>query len=115
MTDGKYDEKLARLDDLSHKCQRANIPRYAGIALFLTGLIGGPIMAKAAGTTAFQITFWGGIAGGTTSYALGYLAFGGRDCNEARDIYRDVDVAADGHNKSVEGSEPAREMQQRAQ
>ena len=106
MTDPQYDQKLSRLDHLSHTCKRANVPRYAGMGLFLAGLGAGPLI----GDTAGQMVFWGGLAGGTASYALGYLAFGGRDCNEARAIYRDVDVTGTEGQMTVEGSAIASEM-----
>jgi len=114
MTDAQYDEKVSRLEDLAHKCKRANVPRYIGITGILVGLIGGPIAAKAGGTTAFEVTFYGGIAGGLASYTLGYFAFGGRDCNEARAIYRDVEVADEMGTTSVEGANLAAEMSQLA-
>src|SRR5204862_7510293 len=31
MTDPQYDAKLGQLEELSHVCRRANIPRYAGM------------------------------------------------------------------------------------
>lgn len=110
MTDPHYDQKLARLDDLSHKCKRANVPRYAGMGAFLAGLVAGPIV----GGTTGQVIFWGGLAGGTTSYALGYFAFGGRDCNEARAIYRDVEVGDAIGTHTVTGADLAVEMQELA-
>lgn len=106
MTDPQYDQKLARLDHLSHTCKRANVPRYAGMGLFLAGLVAGPLV----GDTAGKAMFWGGLAGGTASYALGYFAFGGRDCNEARAIYRDVDVTGTESEMTVVGSGIAAEM-----
>jgi hypothetical protein len=108
MTDPQYDQKLSRLDDLSHKCKRANVPRYAGMGLLLAGLIAGPIVGI--GETPGKIVFYGGIAGGITSYALGYFAFGGRDCNEARAIYNDVDVADAIGTHTVQGADLAVEM-----
>ena len=48
MTDPHWDQKLSELDDLSTRCQRANYPRYAGIALIAVGLVGG-LIAGAAG------------------------------------------------------------------
>ena len=110
LTDPQYDQKLSRLEDLSRTCKRANIPRYAGMAAFLGGLIAGPLI----GDTAGKIVFWGGMAGGTTSYALGYFAFGGRDCNEARGIYRDVNHAPDMSTNTVTGGQLAVEMQELA-
>jgi hypothetical protein len=106
MTDPNYDVKLSRLDDLSHKCKRANVPRYAGMGLLLGGVIAGPIV----GDTPGQIILWGGLVGGLASYALGYFAFGGRDCNEARAIYNDVNVADAVNTHTVQGSGLAAEM-----
>lgn len=106
MTDPQYEQKLSRLDDLAHKCKRANVPRYAGMGLLLGGVIAGPLM----GGTPGQIVMWGGIAGGVASYALGYFAFGGRDCNEARGIYNDVNVADSINTTTVQGSAIAAEM-----
>ena len=115
MTDAQYDHKLSRLEDLSHKCQRANVPRYVGLGLMVAGLIAAPIVGKATDSTgASQGTLWGGLGGGAASYALGYFAFGGRDCNEARGIYNDVNVAGDVGTTTVIGGQVAVEMQELA-
>lgn len=111
MTDPQYDQKLSRLEDLSRRCQRANVPRYVGLGLMLGSLIAAPIVGKVTDSTgASQGTLWGGLGGGAASYALGYFAFGGRDCNEARGIYNDVNVAGDMNTRSVTGGEMAAEM-----
>jgi hypothetical protein len=110
MTDPQYDRKLVRLDDLSHTCTRANVPRYAGMVGLVAGLVVGPIVGGTAGT----IVMAGGLVGGTGSYALGYFAFGGRDCNEARAIYNDVEVGHAVGMTSVTGSQLAVEMQELA-
>jgi hypothetical protein len=90
--DAHYDEKLARLEELSHVCRRANVPRYLGLA----GLLGGLVLATAASSyhaPALNIAAAGAAAGGIASYAAGYYAFGGRDCVEARRLYNEVNVA----------------------
>ena len=115
LTDGQYDAKLSRLEDLSHRCQRANVPRYVGIGLMLGGLVAATIVGKATDSSAAaQGTLWGGVGGGAASYALGYFAFGGRDCNEARGIYNDVNVAGDMGTTTVTGGQIAVEMQELA-
>ncbi|MDB4954797.1 MAG: hypothetical protein JWO36_2366 [Myxococcales bacterium] len=114
MTDPHYDEKLATLEDLSHKCQRANTPRYVGIGMFALGLIGGPIAARADATVG-GITMYGGLIGGAVAYSLGYFAFGGRDCNRARSLSNEVDMTAAMTWDSVNGADYATEMQTLAQ
>ena len=44
------------------------------------------------------------------SYALGYFAFGGRDCVEARGLYNDMDMSQAMSWNSVEGADYATEM-----
>lgn len=114
LTDARYEQKLADLDHLSHTCKRANIPRYAGMALFGVGLIAGPIMA-ANGSSAGGLVTYGGMGAGGLAYALGYFAFGGRDCNEARAIYNDVNVEPYATTNEMEGGEVASEMKVLAQ
>lgn len=115
MTDAQYDHKLARLEDLSHRCKRANVPRYVGLGLMVGSLIGATIVGRATeSTTASQLTLWGGLGAGAGSYALGYFAFGGRDCNEARGIYHDVNVEGDVQTTTVTGGQRAVEMQELA-
>lgn len=111
MTDPQYDQKLSRLEALSHTCKRANVPRYVGLGLMLGSLIAAPIVGKATDSSgAAQGTLWGMLGVGTASFALGYFSFGGRDCNEARGIYHDVNVAADVNTMSVIGAGFAEEM-----
>jgi hypothetical protein len=114
MTDPHYDEKLTTLEDLSHKCQRANTPRYIGLAMLGVGLIVGPIMARV-DSTAGAITMYGGLIGGGVSYGAGYFAFGGRDCNRARALSNEVDMTAAMTWDSVDGADYATEMQTLAQ
>jgi hypothetical protein len=109
LTDARYEQKLAALDHLSHTCKRANIPRYAGMALFAVGLLGGPIIGAMGSSSSALITY-GGMGAGGLAYGLGYFAFGGRDCNEARAIYNDVNVAPYASTAEVEGGHLASEM-----
>ena len=111
MTDPKWDDKLAELDDLANKCQRANYPRYAGIALIAVGIAGGLIAGAAgAGPSAEYALMYGGGGLGLASYALGYFAFGGRDCVEARQLYNEMDMSQAMHMNVVEGADRATEM-----
>jgi len=97
--------------DLGHKCQRANTPRYIGLAMLGVGLLVGPIVAAEGGGTVGTAMTYGGLIGGGVAYGAGYLAFGGRDCNQARAIYNSIDYAqAQGWN-TVEGADVATEMQ----
>jgi hypothetical protein len=111
MTDAQYDEKLSRLEGLSHRCKRANVPRYVGLGLMLGSLIAGPVVGKATDSSAAaQGTLWGMLGAGTASFTLGYFAFGGRDCNEARGIYNDVNVSDYTGTTTVTGGDAAAEM-----
>src|SRR5258706_2400047 len=68
MTDPHWDQKLADLDDLAHKCQRANVPRYAGLGLMLGGLVAGLVVGGATGSaTAEQGVIYGGLGLGAAS------------------------------------------------
>jgi hypothetical protein len=111
LTDPHWDTKLGDLDDLAHKCQRANIPRYAGLGLMLGGLVAGLVVGGATGNAgAEQGVIYGGLGLGAGSYALGYFAFGGRQCVEAQQLYNTMDMSqAIGWN-SVEGDDYATEM-----
>ncbi|HEY5944858.1 MAG TPA: hypothetical protein VIV40_05175 [Kofleriaceae bacterium] len=111
MTDSQYDTKLSRLEELSHRCKRANVPRYVGLGLMVGSLIAAPIVGKATDSTgASQGTLWGMLGAGTASFTLGYFAFGGRDCNEARGIYNDVNVAGYVDTHDLIGQDTAAEM-----
>ena len=115
MTDPQYDAKLSRLEDLSHRCKRANVPRYVGLGLMLGSLIAAPIVGKATDSTAAsQGTLWGMLGLGGASFALGYFSFGGRDCNEARGIYNDVNVAGYVDTHDLLGADTAAEMSELA-
>ena len=107
LTDKDYDKKVARLDDLSTGCQRANIPRYVGIGLVLGGLIAIPLSK---GNDLVMGAGYAALAGGGVSYGLGYFAFGGRKCNEARSLYNDIDMTHEATIETVEGYEVATEM-----
>jgi len=111
MTDPHYQEKLDAVADLGHKCQRANTPRYIGLALLATGLLVGPIISAEGGGGVGTAVTYGGLLGGGVSYATGYFVFGGRDCVEARAIYNSVDYAAASGWNTVEGADVATEMQ----
>jgi hypothetical protein len=111
MTDPQYDEKLSRLEGLSRRCKRANVPRYVGLGLMLGSLVAAPIVGKATDSTAAsQGTLWGMLGAGGASFALGYFSFGGRDCNEARGIYTDVNVAGYTGMTTIDGGSAAVEM-----
>lgn len=111
MTDPQYDDKLSRLDGLSHRCQRANVPRYVGLGLMLGSLLAAPIVGKATDSTAAsQGTLWGMLGAGSVSFGLGYFSFGGRDCNEARGIYNDINVEGYTQTTTITGGDAAAEM-----
>ena len=111
MTDPHYQDKVAAVGDLGHKCQRANIPRYIGLGMLAAGLLVGPIISAEGGGGVGTAVTYGGLLGGGVSYAAGYFAFGGRDCNEARAIYNSIDYSAAMSWNTVEGADVATEMQ----
>ena len=110
LTDPGYDHKLADLAELSHKCERANVPRLAGLGLFAAALIVGPIVSKY--SDAGGVIMAGGLIGGTASYTLGYFAFGGRDCVAAQNLYNDVDETDELNRTDAIGDERAAEMKE---
>jgi hypothetical protein len=103
MTDAAYDTKLVELERLSKICKNGNVPRYAGIAFVLGGLIGGAVTKRTE-------VYYGGLAAGGLSYGIGYFAYGGRQCNEAAAIYRNVDMSVRGGMTDVRGGAAAIEM-----
>ena len=92
LTDPDRDAKLARLDDLARKCRRADKARWVGMISSLAGVtaftIGMPYGSKPT-VIAGEVAMLAGL----TSYAVGYYALGGRQCNEANDLYRELDVS----------------------
>jgi hypothetical protein len=110
MTDPQYDAKLAQLDDLSHKCKRANVPRYVGLSMVIGGLVLAGI-GQSKESTAVVWTGWGTVLGGGVSYGFGYFGFGGRECNQARALYTQVEHGGDTGVDTVYGRATAEEMQ----
>lgn len=114
MSDPDRDRTLAKLDQLSHACTRANLPRYVGLGL----IVGGLIVAGVGGSKNSSAVAWSGYgltALGGGSYALGYFSFGGRDCNVARALYNRVDVTAQTDWTELEGADYASEMKAMAE
>ncbi|MBE7450637.1 MAG: hypothetical protein HS111_17570 [Kofleriaceae bacterium] len=111
LTDPDYDAKLVRLDELRARCKGANVPRYVGMGLMLGGAAGwifsayGKVFAQV-GTVA--------LVGGGASYAFGYYGYGGKTCNQARALYRDLDVSEEAGWSSVYGADTAAEMKRLA-
>ena len=106
MTNPNYDKQATELDDLTHKCHRANLPRYLGIGLIIGGFVADAIVKRTPG----EILAFGGAAAGITSYALGYYTFGGRDCNRANELAQHVDMSNQMPKMVVDGNEEADEM-----
>ena len=106
LTDAKRGDKLSELEDLSHVCRRANVPRYAGMGLMLGGLVAGMIVGGDVG----KGIVYGGLGGGAASYTLGFFAFGGRQCVQARNLYNELDLSHAMSWNSVEGADYATEM-----
>jgi hypothetical protein len=111
LTDPKWNEKLAELDELATKCKRANIPRYAGLGFMLGGLVTGMIVGGDAG----KGIAYGGFGAGAASYTLGYFAFGGADCVRAQRLYDELDLSREMAWNSVQGTDYATEMKALAQ
>ena len=108
MTDPNRDAKLATLDHLSHVCTRANIPRYVGLGLMVSSAI---LISVSGNKGPIGIAGWGALGGGIGSYTLGYVSFGGRQCNEASSLYNDIDVSGQVSWHEVIGEDYASEMQ----
>ena len=111
LTDPKWNDKLAELDDLSHKCTRANVPRYAGIGFMVGGLVAGMIVGGDAG----KAVAYTGLGAGAASYTLGFFAFGGKDCVRADNLYRELDLTREMEWTSVQGADYASEMKSLAE
>ena len=77
----------------------------------LGGLVAGLVVGSATGNaSAEQGVIYGGLGLGAGAYALGYFAFGGRQCVEARGLYNEMDMSAAMAWNSVEGGDYAVEM-----
>jgi hypothetical protein len=111
LTDPDRDHELARLADLSKKCTRANLPRNVGVGLAIAGLIGLSIGTKVEGVALVGV---GLAVAGFASFGLGYFAFGGRDCNRANALYRELDVTGDLDATVVYGEGYATKMKELA-
>lgn len=93
LTDPNWNENMTKLKDYSASCQGANIPRYVGIALLLTGLVGMGVGAAVDDKDTGKAIVYGGIGAigvGIGSYTLGYFAFGGNKCAPATQIYNSI-------------------------
>jgi len=113
MTDPDRDKKIEHLDALRKTCSRAGKARWVGIGLLAAGVvtyaIGGAADSKPA-VIASGVT----IAGGLGAFGVGYFKYGGRACNEARDLYRDLDVSADVDTTTAWGPDYAAKMKELA-
>jgi hypothetical protein len=107
ITDPKYDNKVGELEHLSHLCHRANVPRYVGMGLALGGVVA---MVASGNKGPVGIAGWGALAAGGVSYGVGYWAYGGKKCNEAAALYRDIDFSRMTSWDVVHGAEYATEM-----
>ena len=111
LTDPQYDKEVVALADLAHKCQRANVPRYVGIGLFAVGLLVPTVLGSHLPSAANEGIFWGGVVGGSASYALGYFSLGGRDCVRAKELSNKIDMSGVMAATTVWGTEEAAELQ----
>ena len=110
LTDPQYDQEVVALADLAHKCQRANVPRYVGIGMFAVGLLVPTLLGSHMPSAANEGVFWGGVVGGSASYALGYFSFGGRDCVRARELSNKIDMSGVMTATTVWGADEASEL-----
>ena len=109
LTDPAYTQKVARLDRLSASCRHADTPRWIGTAMMLGGLVT-TLVGAGIKEPAVTVTGGGTMAGGIGAVVLGYTKFNGSDCNRARDLYDEVDLAAESRWAEAEGAERAAEM-----
>ncbi len=109
LTDPDYDKKLARLDELSAQCRRANRPRWVGAGLLIGGVAVWTIGTAYGSTVAADIGV-ASMAGGTASYAYGYYGGGGQRCNEAEALFHQLDLSTSIGETSIGGAERATEM-----
>jgi hypothetical protein len=113
ITDTKRDEHLAKLEENSKACERANIPRWVGIGLVAAGALatGAAYLTREPALTYVGL---GSIGGGGVSYGVGYFAFGGAKCNEAAAQHRELEVADKKEVMEVAGSGNAADLRKRA-
>lgn len=90
VVDPKWTATLDHYDDLHRRCQRANIPKYLGIATLVGGfafaLWGANLIGE--GKEDLQRTVqYTAIGAGALIFGAGYAFFGGRACNEAKRMW----------------------------
>jgi hypothetical protein len=112
LTDRDYDKKLGQLEDLSGQCQHANVPRYVGWGLALAGVVMYSASAYT-GKLGQQIGFVS-LLGGAGAMTWGYYGYGGKKCNEAEALYRDVNHGPELDQTVADGSERALELKMAA-
>jgi hypothetical protein len=104
MTDPDYSSKLVTLERARSRCNGGSLPRWAGIGLAVAGLI----VASSSDQTTKAIGFVG-MGAGLTTYTYGYIRYAG-PCNQANDLYYQLDFSQDIDRNVVDGEAKAREM-----
>lgn len=109
LSDPNYQEGLTILADHSEACQEANLPRYIGMGLAITGVLAYSIGASKSNDTVANIGLLG-MAGGAGAYGAGYFAFGGNRCVAAARLYGQINYARSSGQTEIRGSVTAMEM-----
>lgn len=105
LTDPDYNSKLVTLERARSRCNGGSLPRWAGIGLAVAGLI----VASSSDQTTKAIGF-AGMGAGLATYTYGYIRYAG-PCNQANELYYQLDFSQDIDRNVVDGSDRAREMQ----
>ena len=105
LTDPDYNAKLVALERARSRCNGGSLPRWAGIGLAVAGLI---VASSSDRTT--KILGFAGMGAGAATYTFGYIRYAG-PCNQANDLYYQVDFSQDIDRRVVEGDDRAHEMQ----
>lgn len=106
LTDPDYNSKLVTLERARSRCNGGSLPRWAGIGLAVAGLI----VASSSDETTKAIGF-AGMGAGLATYTYGYIRYAG-PCNQANDLYYQLDFSQDIDRNVVDGDAKAREMRE---
>ena len=106
LTDPDYNSKIVMLERARSRCNGGSLPRWAGIGLAVAGLI----VASSSDQTTKAIGF-AGMGAGLATYTYGYIRYAG-PCNQANDLYYQLDFSQDIDRNVVDGDAKAREMRE---
>ena len=104
LTDPTYDAKLAQLEQARSRCSGGSLPRWVGIGLMVASLV---VTSSSEQTTRLVRSV--SMTAGLATYAFGYFRYA-TPCNQANDLFNQVNFSQDVGRNVIDGDEAAREM-----